>query len=540
MIDWMKHFLATVGFLSDLWDYVKAAVLVAAIVLVLVGKLPGTRLIWHTLFRGQVLGPIRALRELTVCLLTLRSVGWTHVFRPQSRRRAVRLWVEMAIFEPRPPYAFPHGKPWDAAFWRGVLAWPGPAAKKWRARRRRALDQLVYGTKPVEISVATCFELHDAKPAITRYFETLRSDSADEADRFVSTLNIQTAYLAPLHLVAGLLPNFGDDWVPVIDDFGQAMTRSDDPLRGTELRSIQAFIFDCWLIWGPSIPVCKCHRWQGGMEALQLGYGDENNSIPLVSKPDVLFPRFDALLKRVHDVPGRKSPGPIALQVAVVGRPAWVPLPDPTELSDEDATEPAVNRGQVPPALQGIAGGLVLDHIDVNLFGGKTAENARLYYSAYLWIIFVIQHPDGRPLFPKTESKPNNGEMWRGLLTFFEHGNVADGVAYDFMKEQLARKALAGLARLVEHSQPSGWRFAYMCAFDDPGCGAGEDTRRFPESASVKSLRQLLEEKLQKEFATLASTGRVNVGPSTDPVYSACDLTDTIQDFYRTVDAERK
>jgi hypothetical protein len=511
-------FLKLVETLTNLWNLGQALVVTLVVVLFVLGKLPGARLIRRTLFQGQVLGPVRALRDLAACVKTLLTVAPTHVVRPRSLRRAVRVWVEMAIFDPRPLHELPPGKPWRKEWWKSLHA-HRELVKAWKTRRRQALDQLIHGSQPKVIPVATCFQVHDAKDKLGRYFKTLRDDAADEAERFISTLKIKSGYLAPLHLVAGLLPNFGADWVPVIDDFGRALRRDDDPLRASELRSVQAFIFDCWLLWGPSIPLCRCGRWQGEVRALQLGYGDESNSIPLINRSADLFEHFQAFLAEAEAMPEHKAGRPLALQVDVEARPAWIP---------------ETGEG-VPPALRGIVDGLALEHSKVALFGGTTVQNARLYYSAYLWVIFVIRYPDGRAVFLETETKSRKGEMWRGLLTFFEHGNIADGVTYDFMKEQLARKALSGLARLAENSRAEGWRFAYACAVDDPGCGAGTDTRRFPEPASSTSIRQRLAEKLGIEFKRLGEEGRVTVAPNADAVYSACNLTDKIKSFYDAV-----
>lgn len=144
---------AVINFLKTLWDVGQAVVVVLVVLLFVLGKLPGARLIRRTLFQGQVLGPFRALRDLIASVWTLLEVAPTHVVRPRSLRRAVRVWVEMAIFDPRPGHELPEGKPWQKkwreAFWehRGIV-------KEWKECRKAALRQLIDG-KPVVITVAT-------------------------------------------------------------------------------------------------------------------------------------------------------------------------------------------------------------------------------------------------------------------------------------------------------------------------------------------------------------------------------------------------
>lgn len=268
---------------------------------------------------------------------------------------------------------------------------------------------------------------------------------------------------------------------------------------------------------GPQHPICACESWnRGRIEALQLGYGDENNSIPLISADAGMLARFESLMDRAAvDAPPRAT-RPLAIQVTVRGRPRW---------------GPSLPEAEVPPALRGIRKGLVLEYVDMGLFGGELEHVRRLYYSAYLWVIFVIRRPNGDPVFPATSLRPDGGEIWRGLVPFFEHGNVADGLTYDFMKAQLARKALAGLVRLVERT--AGWQFTYACAFDDPGCVPGKEMRRFPEPPPSQSVRHLLQDLLSSEFAELEKTGRVSVEASTERVYSTCHLTDMIELYYR-------
>ena len=95
--------------------------------------------------------------------------------------------------------------------------------------------------------------------------------AAPRARVLLSTVAISTGFLAPLHLLAGLVAEVEDDWELILTQYGRAVSRRHDPLS---FRTLQAFEFDCWLLWGPSIPVCTCRQWSG-VKAVQYGYGDE-------------------------------------------------------------------------------------------------------------------------------------------------------------------------------------------------------------------------------------------------------------------------
>jgi hypothetical protein len=488
---------------------------------VAVGWLPSPRLLRRVLFDGQALAWLWAMREMKECLETLvRIAPPTHLLSLRNIRRAVRVWVEYEIFHHHRPHEILEFEPWRMGWWKTFFG-NRRQRRKARDKRVQALRQLVEGGVP-RLRVDTCFDLQDddvrhIRTMLDRYFKTVTEDPKYPADRFICTLVITTGYVAPLHLLAGLLAHFNKEWVPVINDFGEILTRHDDPLRNTPIiRHLQAFIFDCWLIWGPSIPLCRCAQFtHGEVEALQLGYGDENNSLPLISTAGTLLKDFDRLLAQMRSE-GGEPPFSLALQVVVTGTLRW---------------GSSVPSEETPPALRSIRDGIVLEYIKMTPFvGERAAERNRVYYSAYLWIIFVVLDAAGKPVFPRHDTA-DLGETWRGLLPFFEHGNIADGMAYDFLKHQLARKAMAALQRLV--GQTSGWRFGYACAFDDPGCTPSmEDSRRFPEPAPSMPLRRICEDLLATEFPGLADSGRVSVAQPLGRDFSACHLNEVIEAFY--------
>ena len=475
--------------------------LAVAVLLFLRITWPSWRLLRHCLFSDRpVTGYALALRELAVCFF--------YLLKTESLYRGARLRIEIELLCPKPQPAFP--APQSAEARRKAKDRFAQQSRKWRKDMRRTLSALVHMSRngrPV-IPIASWFRLTRAEPAINRYFDMLEADPsivAHETDRFLSSVRIETGFVAPLHLMTGLLNRFDKDWEPVIEGYGRSVNMPRDALRrrggATDLRALQAFLFDCWLLWGPSVPLCTCRQWRSAV-ALQFGYGDENNSLPLLGG-DVLLQRFAAMLA------AHEEPRPLALPAALTAR---------------------IRRGSgiaersVCHAQQGIRNGLVLDWEEIDPVGGKGDQLAGTYYSAYLWVMFVILKENGRPLFA--------GNVSQGLLPFFDHANIADGATYRLLKREFARKAL-GTVGTVLGGEPR-LRLGYACGFDDSGCGS---PLRFAQAAP--RTRDLMAELLAGEFHRLAASGRLLLDADLGQDYAACRLPEVIDAYSRGLDRHR-
>src|SRR5262249_9571277 len=99
------------------------------------------------------------------------------------------------------------------------------------------------------------------------------------------------------------------------------------------------------------------------------------------------------------------------------------------------------------------------------------------YYSAYLWIIFVVLDARGQPFYRADSS--SKIESWKNLLCYFEHGNIADATTYQTLKENLIAKCCSSLKEILQRDRDkrlgpddnAGLKIAYACAFDDSNCG---------------------------------------------------------------------
>jgi hypothetical protein len=153
------------------------------------------------------------------------------------------------------------------------------------------------------------------------------------------------------------------------------------------------------------------------------------------------------------------------------------------------------------------------------------------YYSAYMWVMFVLEAAAGQLLAPSTE-------RWRALLPFFVHGNVADAPTYGFLKDRLAHEALDAIEALVSSPDaPADVTFVYMSAIDDPGCG---------ERALVvdpgEPIKRTLQRLLKGRFAGIAERVRVDDqsaslrtvdGAYYAEFFSTCHLPETIDAYFK-------
>ncbi|MGH7391505.1 MAG: hypothetical protein ACREM3_18900 [Candidatus Rokuibacteriota bacterium] len=382
---------------------------------------------------------------------------------------------------------------------------------------------------PFRTEIPDCLPLttREAFAGIDRYFKALASIGRAD-DFFLSALRVKSAYVAPLYLLTGQLAHFDDNWRGVVGAY-ERVTSIDDPIADEPLRHLRAFQFACWIVWGPSIPVCTCACWDDrhrNAVGFQLGYGDENTSVILYDK-DPAFrsdkdPAFRVALRRARRRAaragrqgGRAPVPPLAVELdvlAVVRRPGSV---DGARLCRAQAELLDVDKGR-----------LVLEYRRLDVIG----HAGRSYYSAYLWVMFVLEAGPGQLLM-----RP--GEPWRALLPFFVHGNIAETSTYAFLKDRLAHEALAAIEAVVQRpGTPPDVTFVYMSAIDDPGCG-WQPLVKDPGERIKSTLQRLL----AGRFSSVAARVRVDdasaklraeEGSYYAQFFSTCHLPETVGTYF--------
>jgi hypothetical protein len=394
--------------------------------------------------------------------------------------------------------------------------------------RLRALLGWVEERRPSFVQVDSFQDLDESRALIKRYFGILHS-MGETDNKFVTTVRIEWGYLAPIFLITGLINRFKeeDGWKRIIDNY--PALQANDSAYSKELRELRSFLFNCWLLWGPSVPHCTCTMWstEGPDLTVQYGYGDENNSLDLIVKGgrsrDFLGALGSCLGSRSH---GRAPSAVFAVPYNVTGQLRWGPSLDDREISGAQRLIQG-GSGEMRKPLQGRVV-LEASWTDCNY---REEVKSSQYYSAYLWVMFVIVDSKAGQLFYE-------GQPWKNLLAYFEHGNIADPSTYQALKENLAAKICASLDKILE--KEAGVAIGYVCAFDDSNCGAGNNVI-FPSAGS--RLVDLLQDRIARDSASLATAkreGRLFL-PDTHPPagpnpYGSCHLPETIEGFYRELD----
>ncbi len=423
------------------------------------------------------------------------AIGWNllRVFNERTlfKRVRMRLEFESLIERPLPDLrAAPEGD--EAPYAQRIAQW-------------RTARAALFQPNGETIEVDNPSAIHGRFDALDRLFDVLQILQRPRSEfRFATKIRINNGFVAPLHLIAGVLRQFDDDWARIIDTYGYDIERLAEPppddqalaaLR--ELRALQKFIFDCWLQWGPSIPMCGagCGNFGGSWLSLQYGYGDESNSVELVGAKSYLERLWSELrppagalaapaLVTGHIASSRFLPdAAVSKRVGKALATSWGSKPEDGRLlvllSERASDRSAVKEEQVANAVS-----------DVEVGSFERPAGISRYYSAYLWVIFVIQRDrlnDGEPRPVWTPTNPYDAyqkgsrEPWLDFIPFFEHGNIAEPGSYLFLKRQLAEKAVRGIEKMVRNSesfQRTGdanaypLRFALASSLDHSGCGA--------------------------------------------------------------------
>jgi hypothetical protein len=374
-------------------------------------------------------------------------------------------------------------------------------------------------------------------------------------------IRVDAGYLASQHLLAGLLSHFQDDWRPVLETYRirVAGIPGEPPSAFAHLQATQ---WNCWLVWGPSIPVCRCDDWRGGI-AMQFGHGDENNSIPLLLRDEQLtWARYSSS--------SGKAPRAI-----VEGRLRWAPwtwqAPKPPWQNAEPAGDSPAGRAYAQRCLYEESktshahhsDGLVLEASKIEVDQKQQGSD---YFSAYLWLMFLVGTKSERPDLPRRldeRAYPNprdlprpdrtitslmkGAELWKDLLPVFVHANLSDSLAFGFQQKVLVSNALA-LLREIWHTRESsfnqddiakGIQFHLVSGSDYPGCGCA------PPFPTTPSLLDLLREGVASIAANepdlaqsivLPAEMNESRNPTLRAFYCACRMPSLIKAYYEYVD----
>lgn len=402
---------------------------------------------------------------------------------------------------------------------------------------------------PEKIQVSPKFfdRVQARESAWRRYFEALQRLGQGTAIETVCTVQ-GTAFIAAQHLLAGLLARMDEDWRKVLDVYDRVAEDKQSalgkpPKKGASapFDRLQTAQWICWLIWGPSIPACTCYAWKG-LHALQLGYGDENFSLPV----------FDArasegLLDRLSS--GLRENRVAALPVDFSGRLTWAPA----LCSDADPKRKAALTQKSLFAQDTGSVAVLLESAE------KTDKANRSYFTSYQWMMFLVgkdgaepgdpprllrnaPYPDFPPQTSQDVDDIRNQRLWRNLVPVFVHANLADAEVFGRQRAMLVDNAVALLQSLWRERdtlfEEAGIRFFLVAASDYTGCGYE------PQFPSAAPLAELLKARLGREtdagLRAAISIPEVKQGDTAwNPVagyFSTCGMPFMVSNYYAYVE----
>lgn len=433
------------------------------------------------------------------------------------------------------------------------------------------------------ITLQLAGELNDALSDVKLYFDTLKVSDPDPAMQieFLTPVQVEIGFIASQHLLTGLLVRYNEKWGGIIDGF-ERDTREVAPLIGRtgarnpklaqaalDFRQIQSFIYHCWLLWGPSVPICTsdCTAWHGAYTTLQYGYGDENNSIEIVGSRDYLYKAIEALTGTANGAPSRFGQV-MAIPASVRGVLQYSSIAQLGPDRVPDALWKSWRGGQDERPILRLSERVTADEdkrvgraqedygaIEAEIAKGADPDRSR-YYSAYFWIMFVVLREEAPgewvPLHPGSETAERSLAIWKAGIPFFEHGNMADAASCAFAKQQLADKAVSGIVNLVDAWEKQAeaefpLRFAYACAIDESNCSIDLALHALDGGTSVADLfraRVRAEaEHADSAVGKLVRRGVIDLDfhapkpPSALNHHAACTLSGDVAAHYARLDA---
>ena len=487
--------LKDVGFLAGL-----AGILATFFVWWMLSVIPGVLLVWKFLSFGNPY-PV---------LSTLQAIGCKFFLVSRERfLQKMQIWVELQILDPKPE---PEVR-WEKVDRGGRTSYVVKSLEDdpkyldrldaWKRSFDAKFRELARGDSDFVITVRNVFKLNneETKEAIRRYL--LVADDlgiGPERTEFRCKVKIEDGYLAPLNLVAGLMSQFSNDWGKIIHAYE----------HGSWQSRYQASMFELWLLWGPSVPVCDCALWLGAI-SLQYGYGDENNSV----RVRVEAGKKEGILREIRETNQATSRGAYpASHVSLVGR-----IRPPASFQPEEFCT----------AQQNLVDSTRWENFLIQ-YESHTAAGGDLnkFYTAYVWVMFVSSDSNGRLDLDRIKNCP-----WEYLFPFFEHAVIVDPETYSMAKRQLVGKVLRYLRETsadIATSEGGSGRLDlwYACALDDTGCKPPTTA----EPRYTDDIRGELQAALEApENADLA--GRIHFDhPRVRDNYSSCHMNDLVTKYF--------
>jgi hypothetical protein len=376
-------------------------------------------------------------------------------------------------------------------------------------------------------------EIEKRHPNATTYLQSLTSiakgyeshGTIPNFDSFITRIEIKDGFVAPAYHIDSITRSLPTSSGGALSAFHEIY--GETPIKDFNLLS--------WFLYGASIPMCTCRRWDGDFKVLQYGYDNEQLSFPLILEERVLKESWERIRRELLHLPGDHLP--LAIGSKFTGRIVWGPqyYKRQTDFSlvfsvkDQRSKQKLHLRYYRDMPRRSYFDGIMLlaDSVD------RLPSPRRLYHT-HLWILLEIINDDGTAIYQ------NRADRWRALYPVLESANLADGTVLISAKEDLAEKAWRQITEFEKSNR--GKLLRYLCAFDDPGSVQNADdwhnfalavhgpqgnvqTPDVAQPLGENRLRTLLAQRAPQRLFTPAS--------ERSRIITACDLPQIVTDFCR-------
>ena len=298
-------------------------------------------------------------------------------------------------------------------------------------------------------TIPNCTLLIDSElnKAIGRYFEFLSKKSVqktfgirDENIKWVIKIRIEEAYATPTCLLTGLLSIYEESWVEFIKRYvSTAYISEADGNSATSILTNELYMLFAWLLWGPSYEINYKKYWSG---LCQISYGDESNSVPVLANPETDI--IDRLREKFESNKEKRYGALLSVDLAVYEKKTRMRSGKEFVNADNVYFYDKIKDNETTFALQ------------IDDFTPCTNYKSKKYYcTAYVWLLFELEDPSSVDFYPER------------TVAFFEHANLTDTEAYNFLIGTLIDKSIKHFEGIFNDDRYKNRKYRFVAAFNN-------------------------------------------------------------------------
>ena len=135
---------------------------------------------------------------------------------------------------------------------------------------------------------------------------------------------------------------------------------------------------------------------------------------------------------------------------------------------------------------------------------------------------------------------PPEKQAWRGLIPFFQHGNIAEPTVYESIKKELAYKTLQALKEYldpkVQLKEERILEISFACAFDENGDGSPSDPSTLALALQHgKTIRGYMDSELKTTYQGQDWTNRLHLEEHAVPQITSCRMPEIVEQYFQSI-----